>query len=133
MKKSQFYLLFSVFLAFTLMFLLAKNWYYNDDLKSIEIFNNYFVTELSYLTTLNCSFGLNTIKDFLNRTGMKVELYYYWDNCQNKVVVLNRLKDNLIVNGSKACFSGMCKKIIDLGKHFCLVYSINDKVFFECW
>jgi hypothetical protein len=139
MKKSQFYLLFSIIFSFFFLFLLIKNLPSIDNTNEKEIINNYFVSELSYLNAWNCSYNLTTIKDFIKKTNLNINLYYYWDNCNNKVIKLKDYFDYLIVNETKNYYivclkkEGKCFNLIKGTKHFCLVYKIYNTIYFNCW
>jgi len=131
-KKSQFYLLFAVvFSFFFLMYFFTFN-YSEDESYKINLMNNYFINEISYLTTLNCSFSLNTLKDFLNKTGLSVEIIQYWDSCNNSLIVLRPYKEKISIKNNKACLNNKCFNLIKEKRNICLVYSINSFVFFQC-
>jgi len=136
MKKSQFFILFSLITSFFLIFFYFKN-DKKERINYIFILQQYFEKELSYLTTLNCSFRYNTILDFINRTGFDIRLIYYFDNCENKVINFTPYKEKLqakkFEDYYEVCFGKNCKILPNIGKRFCIVYEFKNKIFFRCF
>jgi len=136
MKKSQFFILFSLIFSFFLMFFYFKNWE-KEKTDEINILREYFEKEISYLTTLNCSFNHKTLLDFINKTKFNVRLIYYIDSCEKKIIQLSPYKENLIAKEHKytyeVCLGRHCNFLPKIGKRFCLVYELKNKVFFKCF
>jgi hypothetical protein len=136
MKKAQFFLLFSLVFSFFILIFYYKI-EYKENIKDIKIIKHYFENEVSYLTTLNCSYDYRTLLDFINKTKFNIKLIYYFDTCQKKIIQLRPYKENLTIKETPytfiVCLENHCKNIPKLGKRFCLVYELNSKIFFSCF
>ncbi|HIQ51109.1 MAG TPA: hypothetical protein EYH54_04005 [Nautiliaceae bacterium] len=136
MKKSQFFILFSLIFSFFLLIFYFKD-NRKDYIEQILILQSYFEKELSYLSTLNCSFRYETILDFINKTGFNVRLIYYFDNCEEKIISFYPYKEKLLVKEYKdfyeICLNNKCRDLPKIGKRFCIVYELKNKVFFKCF
>jgi hypothetical protein len=132
LQKSQFYILFAVVFSFFFLIYFFTFNYSNDENYKINLMNDYFINEISYLTTLNCSFTLNTLEDFLNKTNLPVKIIQYWDSCNNKLIELQPYKEKIVIKNDKACLNNKCFNLIKEKRNICLVYSINSFIFFQC-
>ncbi len=132
-KKSQFYLLFAVIFSFSLLsYFLFVNSPSNNEKEKIRLMNTYFINEISYLTSLNCSYGLNTLENFINFTGIDVKIIQYWDSCNNKIVEILPFKEKMMEKDNRMCLEDKCFELIREKRNICLIYSIDSFVFFQC-
>jgi len=131
-KKTQFYLLFSfVVLIFIWSFVIfSKN---NNNLERIHLVNSYFKNEISYLTTLNCSYSLNTLKEFIELTNLPVKIIQYWDSCNNQLIILEDYKEKMVIKENKVCLEEICYDLIKEKRNICIVYSLLGINFFYCF